>query len=158
MTGVLMQLDYNKIIFVATDAQKLVKHSFAGINSELSDSFIVPKKSLSLVKNVLQSDEEVVVAYNTKNVYFTSGETKVISAQDIDFANEADEVLDCKYNGDPISISFSAKFLIEMLSIIGSDDVELLLDGPSRAGILVPKEQNEGQDLLMLVMPVMVAY
>ncbi len=217
MTGVLMQLDYNKIIFVATDAQKLVKHSFAGINSELSDSFIVPKKSLGLVKNVLQSDEEVVVAYNTKNVYFTSGETKVIarlidakypdyngvipasspnvmeisrssfqsslrriaiyankttnqvvlkieenkmsiSAQDIDFANEADEVLDCKYTGEPINISFSAKFLIEMLGIISSDDVELLLEGPSRAGILVPKEQNDGEDLLMLVMPVMVAY
>ena len=217
MTGVLMQLDYNKIILVATDAQKLVKHSFAGINSELSDTFIVPKKSLSLVKNVIHPDEEVSISYNSKNVFFSSGETKIIarlidakypdyngvipasspnvmkisrasfqsslkriaiyankttnqvvlkleedklsiSAQDIDFANEADEVLQCEYKGDPFTISFSAKFLIEMLGIINSDEVELHLEGPSRAGILVPENQEEGQDLLMLVMPVMVAY
>jgi DNA polymerase-3 subunit beta len=81
-----------------------------------------------------------------------------ISAQDIDFANEADEVLQCEYKGDPFTISFSAKFLIEMLGIINSDEVELHLEGPSRAGILVPENQEEGQDLLMLVMPVMVAY
>ena len=57
MTGVLMKIDYNKLILVATDAHKLVKQSIAGINVDLSESFIVPKKALGLVKNALGEDD-----------------------------------------------------------------------------------------------------
>jgi DNA polymerase-3 subunit beta len=55
-----------------------------------------------------------------------------------------------------MQIGFNAKFLIEMLGAIGADDILLKLDSPNRAGIMVPSKQDEGEDLMMLVMPVMI--
>lgn len=80
-----------------------------------------------------------------------------ISSQDLDFSNEATEQLSCSYDGDPMAIGFNAKFLIEMLSVLGSKEVTFELSTPSRAGILVPSEGNDNEDVLMLVMPVMLS-
>lgn len=78
-----------------------------------------------------------------------------ISAQDLDFSNEATEQLSCDYTGSPMNIGFNAKFLIEMLGVIGVDQVRFNLSTPNRAGILVPEKQEENENLIMLVMPVM---
>jgi len=78
-----------------------------------------------------------------------------ISAQDLDFSNEATEQLTCEYQGEPMNIGFNAKFLIEMLNVLTTEQIDIKLSTPNRAGILVPAEQPEGEDLLMLVMPVM---
>ena len=80
-----------------------------------------------------------------------------ISAQDLDFSNEATEQLSCNYEGEPMTIGFNAKFLIEMLGVLESDEIILELSTPNRAGILLPSEQQEGENLLMLVMPVMMS-
>ena len=216
MTGVYVQVDFNKIIFVATDAHKLVKYSFGNISSEITTSFIVPKKGLNLLKNAIGEEEEITMSFNKKNVFFAFGDTRVIcrlidakypdynavipvdnpnrlslgrrdfqnslkriaiyankttnqvilsltnasltiSAQDLDFSNEATEQLSCNYEGEPMTIGFNAKFLIEMLGVLESDDVILELSTPNRAGILLPSEQQEGENLLMLVMPVMMS-
>lgn len=80
-----------------------------------------------------------------------------ISSQDLDYANEATEQLSCSYTGEPLSIGFNGKYLTEMLSVLESDEIRLdLLDG-QRAGLLLPGEPNENEDILMLVMPVMMA-
>jgi DNA polymerase III subunit beta len=42
-----------------------------------------------------------------------------------------------------------------MLSVLEGDEIRLEMSTPSRAGILRPTEQVEGEDILMLVMPVM---
>ena len=84
-----------------------------------------------------------------------TGSELLISAEDLDFANEANERLACEHEGDDIEIGFNSKFLIEMLSNIGSKQVELHLSAPNRAGLIIPKDQDENEDLLMLVMPVM---
>lgn len=86
----------------------------------------------------------------------SSSEMKV-SSQDLDFSNEAFERMDCNYSGDNIEIAFNARYLIEMLSILTTNEIHLELSTPARAGILVPAEQDENEMLLMLVMPVMVA-
>ena len=78
MTGVYVQVDFNKIIFVATDAHKLVKYSFGNISSEITTSFIIPKKGLTLLKNAIGDDEEITMSFNKKNVFYTFGDTKVI--------------------------------------------------------------------------------
>ena len=219
MTGVLMQLDFNKVIFVSTDAHKLVKYTIGGINTEFSDSIIIPRKGLNLFKNAISSGDEgtIKVSFNKKNIFFRSGETLVISrlidakypdynavipanndktlslnrvdfqnslkriviysnkttnqvvlnlaedsltvsAQDLDFSNEATEQISCSYKHDPMSIGFNAKFLVEMLSVINTDDILLELSAPNKAGILLPAEQEEGENLMMLVMPVMMSH
>lgn len=84
-----------------------------------------------------------------------SGSELQISAEDLDFANEATERLTCEHDGDDIEIGFNARILIDMLGNTTSKDVELHLSAPNKAGLIFPVEKDENEDLLMLVMPVM---
>ncbi len=216
MTGVFFQVDFNKITFVATDAHKLVKYNFSDIKSDVSTSFIVPKKALNLLKNALPSGDDVKMSFNKAHVFFNFGDVDMscrlidarypdynavipvdnphlltlvrhdfqsslkriaiyankttnqvilnidgtsldVSAQDLDFSNEAVEKMSCTYTGDNLQIAFNAKFLVEMLNVLESDEVKLELSSSTRAGILLPSEADEGEEILMLVMPVMLS-
>lgn len=84
-----------------------------------------------------------------------AGSELTISAEDIDFANEAIERLGCVYEGEDMEIGFNAKLLVEMLANMANNEVKLELSTPNRAGILVPSENEENEDLLMLLMPMM---
>ena len=216
MTGVYFQVDFNKLVLVATDAHKLVKYTFTDIESEVSTSFIIPKKALNLLKNALPDGDDVKLSFNKTHTFFSFGSTQLItrlidarypdynavipvgnpnlltanrsdfqnslkriviyankttnqvilnindgsltiSAQDLDFANEATEQLTCSYTGDPLNIAFNAKFLVEMLGVLESEEIKIELSEPSRAGILSPVEEVDGEEILMLVMPVMLS-
>jgi len=79
-----------------------------------------------------------------------------ISAQDIDFASSANEELECHYEGEEMEIGFKGTFLQEILANISSSDVILNLLDSSRAGVIVPNEnETESEDVLMLIMPMM---
>ncbi len=85
-----------------------------------------------------------------------AGSELQVSAEDVDFSNEAVERIPCEYIGDDIEIGFNSKFLIEMLNNIDSEQISFELSTPNRAGILRPRENaDEHEDLLMLVMPIM---
>ena len=214
MTGVFVQVDFNKVTFVATDAHKLVKYTYTGISTENTGSFIIPKKSLSLLRGVLNDEGTVSMQHNKSNVSFTLDGAQLvcrlidanypdynavipadnpnsmkvsrsdfqnslrriaiyankttnqvvlnidqgsltISAQDLDFSNEATEQLTCEYEGESILIGFNGRFLIEMLSVLDTDQIQFEFSTPNRAGIMLPGEQESNEDLLMLVMPVM---
>lgn len=86
-----------------------------------------------------------------------AGSELQVSAQDLDFSNEANEKLVCEYTGNDMEIGFNAKFLLEMLSSLDGDEVKLELSTPTRAGILMPSEADPNEELLMLVMPVMIS-
>ncbi len=79
----------------------------------------------------------------------------VISAQDIDFSTSAEETQVCQYDGTPMSIGFKSTFLIDILNNISAEEVVIELADPSRAGVIIPVEQEENEDLLMLLMPMM---
>jgi len=170
MTGVFFQVDFSKLIMVATDAHKLVKYSLSDITGEVTSSFIVPKKALNLLKGALPStDEQVAVSFDKANAFFTFSDTKLacrlidarypdynavipvdnpnellisrsdlqqslkriviyankttnqvilsiadgsltVSAQDLDFSNEATEQLACSYTGDPLTIGWAGDY------------------------------------------------
>ena len=78
-----------------------------------------------------------------------------VSSEDIDFSTSAKEQLSCEYNGSPISIGFKGSSLMEILSNLTSDNIIIQLADPSRAGIIVPAEQPENEDILMLIMPIL---
>lgn len=85
-----------------------------------------------------------------------AGSQLSLSAEDLDYANEANEKLTCTYDGEDMVIGFNSRFLIEMLSNLDNEHVILEMSAPNRAGILLPGENGEhGEDILMLVMPVM---
>ncbi|MBR3407401.1 MAG: DNA polymerase III subunit beta [Paludibacteraceae bacterium] len=84
-----------------------------------------------------------------------SENTIKISAQDIDFSTSAEETIACSYNGTPMAIGFKAPFLIDILQAVTSDDVLIRLADPARAGLILPSEEPENQELLMLLMPML---
>lgn len=79
----------------------------------------------------------------------------VVSAQDIDFSTSAEEKIVCQFDGTDLNIGFKATYLIEILGNINCGEVVLELADPSRAGLIVPVENEENEDLLMLLMPMM---
>ena len=216
MSGIFFELGADDVRFVATDAHKLVRYSRTDVHASKAASFIVPKKPLNLLKNVLAStNAEVTVTYNENNASFSfdntvlvcrlidgkypnyeavipkknpnkltidrqsflntvrrvaifanktthqvrlhiNGSQLAVSAEDLDFANEANEKLSCSYEGEEMTIGFNSRFLLDMLNNLASEHVRLEMSAPNRAGILLPGEPGEaGEDMLMLVMPVM---
>jgi DNA polymerase-3 subunit beta len=214
MSGVFCELSPEDMTFVATDAHKLVRYRRTDSSSEIAASFILPKKPLNQLKNILPEEIEVNVEYNQTNASFTfenvnlvcrlidgkypnyeavipkdnpnvltvdrapfisairrvalyanqstnqvrlkiGGKELTLSAEDIDYANEAKERLTCSYDGEDMEIGFNSKFLLDMLNNLDSDMIKIEMSAPNRAGILIPVDDNKEEDILMLVMPVM---
>ncbi len=215
MTGVFFELDKKGMQTVATDAHRLVRYKRTDVKCPKSESFIVPKKPLNLLKAVLPaSDEEITISYNNNHLFVSLGSTRMscrlidarfpdykvvipadnpykltvnksdfqgalrrvsifsnkstnqvalsiagsqleLTAQDVDFSFEGDEKMKCRYDGEDITIAFNARFLIEMLNAADSDEVTVELSTPTKAGIIKPTEQDENEELMMLVMPLM---
>lgn len=217
MTGVYMAMSDTCLTFVATDAHKLVRYRRMDVKSDAAASFIVPKKPINQLKNILagRADETVHVEFNNTNASFTFGEYKlicrliegrypnyeavipttnpnkliidrqllnaaikrvaifsskathqirfkisgqelVLTAEDLDYSNEAKERLTCNYTGEDMEIGFSSKFFQEMLANLSQTEIQLEMSAPNRAGIITPVDnQNADEDILMLLMPVM---
>ena len=215
MTGVFFELDKKGATFVATDAHRLVRYKITSTSCPKSDSFIVPKKPLNLLKGALPAnDDTLTVSYNSNHLFISHGTTELVcrlidarfpdykvvipaenpytmlvnrndfqaalrrvsvfsnkstnqvvlsisgnelrlTAQDVDFSFEGNERMSCSYEGEDMQIAFNARFLVEMLSAIDTEEVRLELSTPTKAGLVKPSEQAEGEDLLMLAMPLM---
>ena len=218
MSGVFCEFSSENIIFVATDAHKLVRYTRTDSTASESSSFILPKKPLNLLKTNLsgkeEQDIEIELEYNESNAVFTfnnvvlicrlidgkypnyeavipkenpnvltidrmqflssikrvsifanktthqiklklAGSELSLSAEDIDFSNKSNERLTCNYSGQDLEIGFNSRFLMEMLSNLDTTEVRLEMSESSRAGLLMPSEAKEHEDILMLVMPVM---
>jgi DNA polymerase-3 subunit beta len=215
MTGVFFELDKKGLQTVATDAHRLVRYKRTDVKCPKSDSFIVPKKPLNLLKAALPDNEdEIAVSYNNNHLFIKHGTTQMscrlidarfpdykvvipsdnpyklmvnkndflgalrrvsifsnkstnqvalsiagsqleLMAQDIDFSFEGDEKMKCRYDGEDLTIAFNAKFLIEMLGAAESEEIQVELSTPTKAGIIRPTSQEENEDLMMLVMPLM---
>lgn len=78
-----------------------------------------------------------------------------LTGQDNDYATSAEENLFCDYQNSPISVGFSCQFMLEIASIMDAENLTLQLADPSRPGVIVPAEQPENEEVLMLLMPMM---
>lgn len=97
---------------------------------------------------------------STNQVRLSLSENEIIiSAEDLEFSNNAQEKLPCDYTGDKMDIGFNSRFLIEMLSNLDTEHILIEMSQPSRAGIIFPVSDTEepSENILMLVMPVMLA-
>jgi len=216
ISGVYTEITNDSILFVATDAHKLVKYKNQ-IESNESSSFIIPKKPLQLIKNSLKESKnkielkynktnaiikqekiqiycrlvdgnypnfEAVIPKDSKNKLILERETILnslkrvsifsnqttrqvrfkiqgnelnISGEDLDFSNKANEILKCDYDGQDMEIGFNGKFLIEILNTLNSNKINMYFSSPSKAAIIKPDKTDNGEELLMLVMPVMLS-
>ena len=116
--------------------------------------------SMTLSRSDFQNSLKRIAIYANKTtnqvVLDVNDKSLTVSAQDLDFSNEATEQLACNFDGSPMKIAFNARFLAEMLGVLDSEEVKMEFSTPSRAGILTPVEENSNdREILMLVMPVM---
>lgn len=123
---------------------------------------VIPQSNQNIVtvdrQTIINACKRVAVFANngTAQLRLTLTENSIkISAQDIDFSTSAEETITCDYDGTPMAIGFKAPFLIDLLGSITSADVLLKLADPARAGLLLPAENEENEDVLMLLMPML---
>lgn len=215
MTGVLFQFTDKETNFVSTDSHRLVVYKRKDVTNKEAVEFIMPKKPLSIFKNILSnSNDDVTIEFNENMAKFTFGENiwicrlidgkypnysavipkenpniltvnrnlllssirraSILSnkstnqvrfklsgnilhlhAEDTEYANKADMNIPCDYKGEDINIGFSSKFLTEMLSVLGSEDITMKMSQPNRPGIVEPVDGlDENEHILMLSMPV----
>ena len=76
-----------------------------------------------------------------------------ISSQDVDFGKSAEENMLCDYTGMPMRIAFKGTLLLELINNIDADEIKIKLSDPSRAGLIVPSEQQPEEEVVMLSMP-----
>ena len=88
--------------------------------------------------------------------FHVEGSTLQLDAEDYDFSKTATERMSCDYNGQPMSIGFKGSSFIEILGNFDCQEVTIQLADPSRAGLVLPSEQPENQDVLMLMMPMLI--
>ena len=116
--------------------------------------------------NQLTIDRKSLISGLRRVIQFASASTNLIklsidfnnleiSAEDIDFATSAHENIACEYNGMPMKIGFKGSVLMDICNNMTSDDIQIDLADPSKAGIISPCEQPEGEDVLMLIMPML---
>jgi DNA polymerase-3 subunit beta len=114
---------------------------------------------LTVNRNDFQGALRRVAIFSNKStnqvVLNIQGSELQLMAQDIDFSFEGNERMKCRYDGEDLTIAFNARFMIEMLSAADSEEVIVELSTPTKAGIIKPEQQNENEELLMLVMPLM---
>lgn len=158
-TEVTIEFNRSNAFFTFNDVSlicRLIDEKYPDYNA------VIPKENPNQLQ-IAKSEFSVAV----KRVSITSNKTThqirlkfagsdlTISAEDIDFENEAQEKLTCQYNGEDLEIGFNSKYLAEMISAVDSDELKLEMSQPNRAGVLTPVTQDEGEDMLMLVMPMM---
>ncbi|MCC8170642.1 MAG: DNA polymerase III subunit beta [Parabacteroides sp.] len=154
-----IQFDDNNAYFSCTNFEmvcRLIEGRYPNYNSVIPQenpykvmidrvAFLTALKRVSVFSNAASS---------LVKLHLTEGKM-IVSAQDIDFSTSAEETIPCQYDSPELSIGFKATYLIEILSNVNSTEVILELADPSRAGLIVPAENEENEDLLMLLMPMM---
>jgi DNA polymerase-3 subunit beta len=124
---------------------------------------VIPKENPNVMevdRGTFLSSVKRVAIFSNKTTHQVrlklAGSELHISAEDIDFSNKAHERLTCNYHGDDMEIGFNSRFLVEMLTNLDSDVINLEMSASNRAGIILPADSlEEGENVLMLVMPVM---
>jgi len=152
-----IQFDENNAYFVTNNFEmvcRLIEGRYPNYNSVIPLNN--PNKMTIDRLLFLSALERVAVFANPASTLVKlelSNDLIVVSAQDIDFSTSAVEKINCQYSGMEMSIGFRGNFLIEMLGNISASEIVFALADPSRAGVIVPVEDEENEELLMLMMP-----
>ncbi len=158
--NVSISFDARNAVFVLSGFRmdcRLIEGRYPNYNS------VIPKDNpfhVSIDRSLLVSALRRVSVFsdsssNQIKLFIESGKM-TISAQDIDFSTSAEESMECEYQGEPIKIGFNGQYFIETLNNLPALNLTIELADPSRAGVIVPVEQEENSELLMLIMPIMI--
>lgn len=157
--NIIIRYDERNAEFAYSDGQlscRLIEGKYPNYNS------VIPENNPNLLtierKTLLGAIRRVVPFANDSNqlvrFHLTAGNLELTS-EDIEFATSAKVDIVCDYNGMPMDIGFKGSSLNEILNTLESDEVTLALADPGRAGLILPVTQPEGEEVLMLIMPML---
>lgn len=135
---------------------RLIEGKYPNYNS------VIPRNN----PNKLTIDRKILIGALRRVLPFASESSQLVrfhlesgklrlSSEDVDFATSAKEEIVCDYDSSIISIGFKGSSMQEILNNMESEEVDILLADPSRAGIVIPTQQPENQNILMLIMPML---
>lgn len=212
MMGVLMKVEAEKLVFVATDTRQLVLFENKNARPGAEAQCIIPQKPAKVLMDTFAGEDTITVCMTSKSATITGGkytfncrfikgrfpayervipqsnpytlnldrgrflnavrrvsifvdpgygmikfkitnDRLMMKSVDPNLQQLAQETVDCVYDGPELVIGFSAPFLSNILSNIGTDEVVVSLSDPSRPGVFRPCQQPDGSELLMLLMP-----
>lgn len=158
--NVKVQFDDNNVYFQFSDYQmicRLIEGNFPNYVA------VIPTNNpynATVERTVLLSALRRLSVYasqSTNLVKMEFGMGNIIcSSQDFDFNISATEKVPCSYEGEPVTIGFKCSIMADMLSNITSENVTIELSDPTRAGLIIPVEKSETEDVLMLLMPMQI--
>lgn len=159
-----VEVSFNKVnaLFKVNDITvvcRLIDEKFPDYNSAMPVD--LPNKLRINRSELVNSLKRISIFANktTYQVKFSlSGNELQLNAQDLDYSNEANERLGCEYEGEDMEIGFSARFLVEMLSSLDSEEVVLSLAAHNRPGTLTPGVDEKGEEIIMLLMPIVIKF
>jgi DNA polymerase-3 subunit beta len=148
-THILFRFDTTQLV------SRLIEENYPNYES------VIPQEN---TKELVVHREQMLASVRRVSLYSSSTTHQIrlavskdklsMTAEDIDFGTEAKETIPCDYNDDELEIGFNSAYVTDMLTHMESDEVLFRFSTPTRAGIVVPHQQRENEDVLMLVMPV----
>jgi DNA polymerase-3 subunit beta len=158
-SNVIISFDDSNVVFQLSDYTifcRLVEGRFPNYNAVIPQnnpykvlvdrlSFLNTLKRVAIFANQSSSLVKMVISDNEME----------LTTQDIDFSTSAEETITCQYEGERINIGFKAQFIIDIVSNLNTPEIVLELADPSRAGLFLPLQNEENEDLLMLLMPML---
>jgi DNA polymerase-3 subunit beta len=159
-----IEVQFNKVnaLFKFEDTTivcRLIDERFPDYNSAIPVE--LPNQMTINRHDLIDSLKRIQIFANktTYQVRFNiTGNELQLTSQDLDYANEAHERLSCEYSGEDMEIGFSARFLIEMLNSVDSDEIVLSLTAHNRPGTITPATQADDEELIMLLMPIVIKF
>lgn len=158
-SNVMIRFDQHSAEITFTDGKlncRLIEGRYPNYDSVIPkdnpNHIVIDRKSfIGALRRVLpfSSDSSQLIRYKVGN-----GQLE-LSAEDVDFSTRAKESITCEYEGTPMQIGFKGSSMLEILNNLQSENVAVRLADPSRAGVIEPDGQEENQEILMLIMPML---
>ena len=126
-----------KLLFVSDNS---IKQGLISLINNLS-TFISP---LSIFSN--KSSRQVALELSESSMTITTEDPENITT--------GKEILDCDYDGEPMTIGYNASYLKEVLQHQQSEEIKIMLNSPLNAGLFLPIDQNDNDNKTTLLMPI----
>ena len=136
---------------------RLIEGRYPNYNS------VIPKAN----PNILTVDRVTLIAALKRTIPFANDSSNLVKvhvemgslqleAEDYDFSKTATERMTCDYGGNAMTIGMKGSTLVEILDNIKCAEIEMQLADPSRAALILPAQQPDDQEILMLQMPMLI--
>lgn len=153
-------IEEDKIFFTSDDVifiSRLLKNEFPNYRAVIGSYSIIDSKESALInrKELIDGVKRVIALSSDEKIWATKfnfkGSVLNMSANSSFGGNSVDEILVEKAFNDEKSVGINAKYLLDVLSILDKQDVNMIVEDGLKA--LTIKENTDNYKYIHLVMP-----